>query len=37
MHHLIFFTSQLDMDIPLRGEEYHTTLTLFQAWAVQSK
>jgi hypothetical protein len=29
MHHLIFFTNQLDMDIPLRREEYHTALTLF--------
>jgi hypothetical protein len=36
MFHSIFFTSQMD-NIPLRREEYHTALTLFSAWAVQSK
>ena len=28
MHHLTFFTSQMDKDIPLRGEEYHTALNV---------
>jgi hypothetical protein len=28
MHHLISFISQLDMDIPPRGEKYHTVLML---------
>jgi hypothetical protein len=28
IHHLTFFTSQMDTDIPLRGEEYHTALML---------
>jgi len=29
MHHLIFYTSQMDMDIPLRGKEYHAASKLY--------